>query len=163
MMNRLTIWLAAESLSRVLCVVPISRLNNDVGPCPCTGTSITSAAFANMSFSVCATLVPCGILNPTTQQPDRAVGCVGHPMLDIDWKVHEVVLLDRCLLVLVQQRSLAVEDVVELLFGGIAYDGRGTIRLHRQFTITGYAFQLAGLPVANAEYRLVYSRPGVRS
>src|SRR5437868_4046702 len=84
-------------------------------------------------------------------------------MLDVDWKVHEVVLLDRRLLVVVQQRSLAVEDVVELLFGGIAYDGRGAIRPHRQFTVTGYAFQLVCLPVANAEYRLVYSRSGVRS
>src|SRR5712691_9358171 len=127
MMNRLTIWLAAESLSRVLCVVPISSLNNDVGPCPCTGTSFTSAAFANMSFAVGATLVPCGILNPITSSRTGRLDVSGHPMLDIDWKVHEVVLLDRCLLVLVQQRSLAVEDVVELLFGGIAYDGRGTI------------------------------------
>ena len=32
MMNRLTIWLAAASLSRLLSVVPISSLNSDVGP-----------------------------------------------------------------------------------------------------------------------------------
>jgi hypothetical protein len=66
MMNRLTIWLAAASLSRRLSVVPINNLKSAVGPCPWTGTSGTSAALANMSLGVGAGLVPGGILNPIT-------------------------------------------------------------------------------------------------
>jgi hypothetical protein len=62
--NRLTIWLAAGSLSRVLSVVPINSLNFVVGPGPINSCSGTSAVLAIISRREGATVSRLGMRKP---------------------------------------------------------------------------------------------------
>src|ERR1039458_1617333 len=68
MMNRLTIWLAAANLSARLSVVPISSLNNVVGPWLGRVTGGASSAFASMRRAGGATCVPGGMRKPITSR-----------------------------------------------------------------------------------------------
>ena len=83
-------------------------------------------------------------------------------MPDSGGQVHEVILLDRHLLVAVQQGRTAILDKVHLLLGGVADNGRGPAGTDREFAVPGDTLEMIGILVANAEQGLVGSQLGIR-